>query len=643
MGTPDKQGHSVGSEMGMDATTVQRAHRVDLVPGYRLLQLLGKGGMGEVHQAEQLSLGRKVAVKLLNPELAHDDAFVARFEKEGAALASLRHPNIVSIVDRGRNADTYFLVMEYVDGPSLRERMREPDFDSMAALRVLTQVARAIDYAHGRGVIHRDLKPENILFDDQAGGLAKVTDFGLAGLDERSDVKHRHNLTQTHMSMGTAAYMAPEQRIDAKTAGPRADLYSLGVMLYELLVGDLPMGTFDPPSVRRPLLDKRLDPIVARCLKPAVEDRYPSVAAFLAELEPLIPMTMGPQPAKETPAQRVMRKSRAVLRSIWRGVTVAAAAAALIIVGTVFARSRIESKRLAPGVAVMNDFGFTHLSTAQGRFDKGVLSLALGKGPDTITVTAYGRQPTIQEDVIAFSGTGTSAPTGRIVVDAETGGDGLSAKTVVDTQALEISAFEPLLSLFRGPKPEARSALLLLGDHNRYVALIISANGSDPLLDWSLGPDKRGQMTAPLPTGAKHVELELRIDPTSGTLEAVIGTGRDARVLGDPLSLGPNWQDFFGAFPRVGVGCIEGACVFHGLTLDGSTRPSAPVPVSAPSPSAETVVAPPPLGPVTTNTRPKLKTAVAEKPHPVAAKPTKPPNFKENLRKPEIKPQPKHK
>ncbi len=565
-------------------TTVQRIRRVDLVPGYRLVQLVGKGGMGDVHQAVQLSLGRTVAVKLLNSELAQDETFVARFEKEGAALATLRHPNIVSIVDRGKTSDSYYLVMEYVDGPSLRERMREPDFDSMQALRVLTQIARAIDYAHGRGVIHRDLKPENILFDDQAGGLAKVTDFGLAGLDERSDVKDRHNLTQTHMSMGTAAYMAPEQRIDAKTAGPRADLYSLGVMLYELLVGDLPMGTFDPPSVRRPLLDKRLDAIVARCLKPAVEDRYPTVAAFLEELEPLIPMTIGPMPAKETPGQRFVRKSRSLLRSLWRGVTIAAAAAALIIVATVYVRSRIESKRVPPGVAVMNDFGTRFLLSSSGRFDKAEHRVRLGEGPDTVGIKAYGRQPTLRPGVIDFSG--DSAPAGRVVIDAETGGDGLIARVSVDTQASQASALEPLISLFRGPKPEARSALLLIGGHDRYVAMIISANGSDPLLDWSLGPEKRGQMTAPLPTGAQNVVLELRIDPDTGALFATIGSDRDARVLGDPLSLGMGWQDLFAEFPRVGVGCIEGSCVFHDVSVTGLLKlpepELTPITVSAP-------------------------------------------------------------
>ena len=195
-----------------------------------------------------------------------------------------------------------------------------------------------------------------------------------------------------------------------------------------------------------------------------------------------------------------------------------------------------------------------------------------------------------------------------------------------------MSALEPLLSLFRGPRREARSALLLLGEHDRYVALIISANGSDPLLDWSLGPEKRGQMTAPLPTGAKHVSLELRIDPVTGALEAVIGADRDARVLGDSLSLGPDWKALFGAFPRVGVGCIEGTCVFHGLSLEGVERPTAPAP-----PVVEPVVTQPsPL-------RPKLRVVSADKPRAPLQKPTKPLISKETARKPDAKPQPKRK
>src|SRR5437763_7727122 len=118
-----------------DPTAISKAKPADFISGYRLEKLVGKGGMGEVHQAVQLSLGRTVAVKLLSAELATDDSFVARFEKEGAALAALRHPNIVSIVDKGKSGTTYYLVMEFVDGPSLREVMRSPLLDSGQALR----------------------------------------------------------------------------------------------------------------------------------------------------------------------------------------------------------------------------------------------------------------------------------------------------------------------------------------------------------------------------------------------------------------------------------------------------------------------------------------------------------------------------
>ena len=268
-------------------TAISRKSEPPTIPGYELKQLVGRGGMGEVHMATQLSLQRTVAVKLLKHELAKDDQFVGRFEKEGAALASLRHPQIVSIVDRGKAGDTYYLVMEFVDGPSLREKMRDANFDQDRALMTMLLVARAIEYAHGRGVIHRDLKPENILFDEQAGGIPKVTDFGLAGLDESFGPQQR-NLTQTHVSMGTASYMPPEQSIDAKSAGPRADLYSLGVMIYETLTGELPVGQFDPPSMKKPGLDKRLDAIVARCLKPNPDDRYPSASALIADLEKVV-------------------------------------------------------------------------------------------------------------------------------------------------------------------------------------------------------------------------------------------------------------------------------------------------------------------------------------------------------------------
>ncbi|WP_410477969.1 protein kinase domain-containing protein [Myxococcus sp. MxC21-1] len=208
----------------IDPTAISRPRSPDIISGYHLDKLVGSGGMGEVHKATQLSLGRTVAVKLLNPELAKDPSFIARFQKEAAALAALSHPHIVSIVDKGKTDTTYYLVMEFVDGPSLRELIREPQLDVMGALRRMLQICRAIEYAHGRGVIHRDLKPENILLDQQAGGIAKVSDFGLASFLEDASPSSRYALTSTHVSMGTLSYMAPEQRVDAKSADARGHL-----------------------------------------------------------------------------------------------------------------------------------------------------------------------------------------------------------------------------------------------------------------------------------------------------------------------------------------------------------------------------------------------------------------------------------
>jgi tRNA A-37 threonylcarbamoyl transferase component Bud32 len=513
-----------------------------------------------------------VAVKLLRAELATDEQFVSRFEKEAAALATLRHPNIVSIVDRGRSAASYYLVMEFVDGPSLRERMREPDFDATKTIVTMLQVTRAIDYAHNRGVIHRDLKPENILFDDQAGQLPKVTDFGLAGLDERHADSPRH-LTQTHVSMGTASYMAPEQAVDARSVGPRADIYSLGVMLYELLTGELPRGTFTMPSVLKAGLDKRLDGIISRCLKPAPEDRYPTAGALLADLEKLVQYTSLPSLSRETPLQLGLRRAREVSLRVGRWLALGVVMFALAILSTVFLRARATADRPSSGVALMTDFGVRTPLNTPGRADKVTRILSLGEGPDTITVMSLGRPARLEQGALVYDAD-RKVPSGRAVIDAELAGTGLELSVLVDTQQSTPSLLEPLYALFRGPRPDARSALMLEGEHGRYVALVISGSGSEPTLEWALGPDKRGLMQAPLPTTGLHQRLTLRVDAETGTLFAIVGEGRDARILGDGLWLGPAWRQVVGDSPRLALGCLEGTCAFREVRATGIEVPS---------------------------------------------------------------------
>jgi serine/threonine protein kinase len=261
------------------------------LPGFELLRVIGRGGMGEVWLARQQSLKRTVAVKLLPPRLAKDAEFVSRFEKEATALAALSHPNIIQIFDRGVAGEHYYFVMEYVEGRSLREALGLSRLPFQQSLRIIRQVASAIEYAHDQGIIHRDLKPENILLD--ARGHVKVADFGLAGIRRPGSEQH---LTATSVAMGTLNYMSPEQRRDAKNVDRRADLFSLGVMFYELLTGEVPVGRFRLPSERVPELDPRVDAVVERLLENEPEARYAAAGEVCAALDPLIDSSSGSVP-----------------------------------------------------------------------------------------------------------------------------------------------------------------------------------------------------------------------------------------------------------------------------------------------------------------------------------------------------------
>lgn len=263
-------------------------------PGYELVELIGRGAMGEVWRARQVSLGRAVALKKLPENLASDPEFVSRFEKEATALAALSHPNIVQIIDRGVVEGRYFFAMELVQGKSLRERLREGPVSCAEALRIVRQLCEAVGFAHDSGVVHRDLKPENILLDER--GYVKVADFGLAGI--RGQETAHLELTATSVAMGTLNYMAPEQRRDAKRVDGRADLYSLGVIFYELLTQDLPLGRFKAPSERVKGLDPRLDPVVMKLLEQELDAR----TATAAEVEQAIrPVLAGMESAPSLP------------------------------------------------------------------------------------------------------------------------------------------------------------------------------------------------------------------------------------------------------------------------------------------------------------------------------------------------------
>jgi len=275
------------------------------VDGYRIESVIGRGGMGVVYRATQLSLGRPVAIKVLPEELSGEMQFVERFRREVDVLSRLSHPNVVTVFERGEVDGRQYVVMEYVDGTSLREVMRRGPLAAHQALSIVRSVLAALEHAHDRGIVHRDIKPENVLL--APGGIVKVADFGLSRVRSLEDATR---LTHTQLMLGTFEYMAPEQREKAKEADERSDLYATGVVLYEMLAGELPIGRWEPLSEKRPSeCDARIDRVVERSLDKSPDRRYQRASEMgdavsrLLTPAPIAPAPVPPPPAR-APAPR---------------------------------------------------------------------------------------------------------------------------------------------------------------------------------------------------------------------------------------------------------------------------------------------------------------------------------------------------
>jgi tRNA A-37 threonylcarbamoyl transferase component Bud32 len=248
-------------------------------PQLEILELLGQGGMGAVYKARQKKLDRVVALKIMAPQVAADPAFAERFAREARALARLNHANIVAVHDYGETGGLYYFIMEYVDGLNLRQLMRDKAIEPGIALQIVPQICDALQYAHDEEVVHRDIKPENILVDKR--GRVKIADFGLAKLVGGAPA---YTLTGSHQVMGTPHYMAPEQMEKPSSVDHRADIYSLGVVFYEMLTGGLPLGRFAPPS-HKAGVDRRLDDVVLRALEKEPASRYQSISEVKTAIE----------------------------------------------------------------------------------------------------------------------------------------------------------------------------------------------------------------------------------------------------------------------------------------------------------------------------------------------------------------------
>jgi len=253
-----------------------------LFPQLEILECLGRGGMGAVYKARQSRLDRVVALKILSPEKQGEPKFAERFEREARALAKLHHPNIVTVYDFGETQGNFYLLMEFVDGLTLRQLFQARKLSPAEALGIVPKICEALQYAHEQGIVHRDIKPENILL--AKNGCVKIADFGIAKI--LGSDGGRANLTE-EQAIGTPHYMSPEQIEKPQTVDHRADIYSLGVVFYEMLTGELPLGKFAAPS-SKVQIDVRLDEVVLRALEKEPARRYQHASEVKTQIETIV-------------------------------------------------------------------------------------------------------------------------------------------------------------------------------------------------------------------------------------------------------------------------------------------------------------------------------------------------------------------
>ena len=323
---------------------------------YRIINQIGKGGMATVYKAYQASVDRYVAIKVLPSQLAESPEFAARFQQEARIIAKLEHPHILPVFDYGESDGVAYFVMRYLDAGTLKERMESRRPLPLEEIdRIFTQLAEALSYAHGHGVVHRDLKPANALIDSQ--GNVFLTDFGIAKLLESASPR----LTQTDAIMGTPAYISPEQA-QSRPVDQRSDIYSLGIILYEMATGQVPYvadtplavlfkhisDPLPPPSQVKPDIPPSIEQVILKALSKNAEDRFDTAAEFIAAWKRAIAdkdvvlqapppdaktQVLPPEQTPQTPPAGTTVASRAGKPAIWIIGCLAVACLALVVGG----------------------------------------------------------------------------------------------------------------------------------------------------------------------------------------------------------------------------------------------------------------------------------------------------------------------
>jgi serine/threonine-protein kinase len=455
----------------------------ELISGrYELEQLVGSGGMSNVFRAHDRLLERTVALKILHEQYTRDDDYVERFRREARAVAQLTHPNIVTVIDRGEQDGRQFIVFEFIDGDNLKDLVHRGPVPVRDAIGLALQVARALSFAHQRGIVHRDVKPQNVLLNDD--GLAKVTDFGIA---RSLDVG---GVTQTGTVLGTSDYIAPEQARGQKV-DPKTDIYSLGAVLYELLTGDVPFAgdnfvavamrhVNEPaPAVleRRPDCPLRLDLAIQRAMAKDPQDRFQSMDDFAVELEACLAELDGrgdesaTMVVRPSPLPRHRRAARGRALPVIPLLLVAAVAAlvaagAFLLLRDDGAQSVLPGKSPSKPVALLGvgtedpaldgehdeDVGkatdhdqASYWTTQDYRsFDKAGVGLVLDAGRPVALSSL-----TVQSDMPGFPATirASSTPSGGFVAVSEKREVGSRTTFSIDTSGMDYRYYEIWLQL----------------------------------------------------------------------------------------------------------------------------------------------------------------------------------------------------
>src|SRR5271157_2541258 len=387
-----------GTTWSKPATWDPEAGSKPLQPGdilaqrYEILKLLGEGGMGAVYRARDAELDRMVALKVIRPELARNEQILQRFKQELILARQVTHRNIIRIFDLGHAEGTRFITMEYIEGEDLSSILaKRGKLPAAEAADIITQVARGLEAAHAEGVVHRDLKPQNVMMDAQ--GKCSVMDFGIARSMDAS------NMTRTGALMGTPTYMSPEQAQGQKVDA-RSDLYTLGIIFYELLTGkppfeaDNPMATLvrrmqekaQPPIEIEPTIPQAIDDIVMKMLGTLPADRYQTAAEILRDLDAWEAERTGR--TAQTSAPVIVNKTGGLPLQLAAG----ALAVMLLVVGWLLVHRGAESGKApaaAPPISVLvADF---HNGTGDSVFD-GTLEPAMGLAMEGASfVSAYSR------------------------------------------------------------------------------------------------------------------------------------------------------------------------------------------------------------------------------------------------------------